>query len=124
MVMAAGSPVAALGREEVALIFKRKKRLWSDGSRIQPVNLPPSNTIRRAFSSRIFSLLPEEMDEYWRDQYFHGELPPYVLGSEEAVVRFVAATPGAIGYVPRCLADRRVVVVLQLDVPVACPHQP
>jgi ABC-type phosphate transport system substrate-binding protein len=112
----------ALSHEELALIFKRKKRFWEDGSRIQPVNLPAAHPLRRAFSQDVFGRSPEDLDDYWRDMYFHGELPPYVLNSEEAVIRFVADTPGAIGYVTHCLADHRVSVIAQLDNGPACPR--
>jgi len=122
LVMAPGAPHAVTSRETVALIFNRKKHFWDDGTRIQPVNLSATHPLRRAFSQQIFGHTPEELEDYWRELYFHGELPPYVLASEEAVMRFVAATPGAIGYVSHCVADHRVSVVMQLDSGAPCPH--
>lgn len=124
VIMAHGAPPPALDRDALALIFKRKKRFWDDGTRIQPVNLPATHPLRRAFSQEVFGRPPEALDDYWRDMYFHGELPPYVLASEEAVIRFVTDTPGAIGYVSHCLADHRVSIVMQLDNGPACPRQP
>ena len=41
--------------------------------------------------------------------------PPFVLASEEAMIRFVASTPGAVGYVSLCLADKRVAVVATIE---------
>ena len=120
VIMAPGSAPVKLAREQLALIFKAKKNFWEDGTRVQPVNLPVSHPVRRAFSMQIFKQNPEEMDDYWSDMYFHGVLPPFVLSSEEAVIRFVAATPGAIAYVSHCAADRRVVVILQIDSSVSC----
>ena len=116
VVMAPG-PVAALGLPTVAAIFRRKRQLWDDGSGIVPVNLPATHALRRQFSLRLFKRSPEDMQEYWNDQYFHGVLPPAVLASEEAVIRFVAATPGAIGYVSSCTQDKRVVVVALVPSP-------
>ena len=121
VIVAHGAMLSTLSRDELALIFKRKKRFWDDGSRIQPVNLPAAHPLRRAFSLDVFGRSPEDLDDYWRDMYFHGELPPYVLNSEEAVIRFVADTPGAIGYVTHCLLDHRVSVIAQLDNGPACP---
>lgn len=114
VIMAPGADVQ-VDRQELALIFKRRKRFWPDGTRAAPVNLPASHPLRRAFSRAVLGSTPEQLDDYWRDQYFHGELPPYVAGSEEAAIRFVAATPGAIGYVSECLRDPRVKVVLLLE---------
>lgn len=110
--MAGHPPLSATALEQ---IFKRKQRFWDNGLKIQPVNLPASHMVRRAFSQLVFGLSPEEMDSYWRDQYFHGELPPFVLGSEEAVIRFVSSTPGAIGYVSHCAVDHRVVIVARFE---------
>jgi ABC-type phosphate transport system substrate-binding protein len=122
LIMAPGALHTVTSRETVALIFNRKKHFWDDGTRIQPVNLSASHPLRRAFSLQIFGHTPEELEDYWRDLYFHGELPPYVLASEEAVMRFVAATPGAIGYVSHCVVDHRVSVVMQLDSGAPCSH--
>lgn len=123
IIMAEGSALPFLSSEKLALIFKRKRNFWDNGERIQPVNLPPAHPLRRAFSQQVFGRSPEELDDYWRDMYFHGVLPPFVLASEEAVIRFVATTPGAIGYVSACALDHRVTVVLRLDEGPACTRQ-
>jgi ABC-type phosphate transport system substrate-binding protein len=114
-VIVAPGHIKALKKEDLALVFKRKKLYWSDGSKIQPVNLPASNLLRRAFSQAVLGATPEELEQYWNDRYFHGVSPPFVLGSEEAVLRFVAETPGAIGYVPLCGVDSRVTVALVIS---------
>jgi len=114
--------IPKLNRHDVLMIYKSQKRFWDDGRRIQAINLPITSPVRIAFSNQIFGLVPEELDDYWRDMYFHGVLPPFVFASEEAVIRFISTTPGSIGYVPGCLVDRRVKVVLRLDTTLACAH--
>lgn len=104
-----------LKKEDLALIFKRKKLFWSDGSKVQAVNLPASNPYRNVFSQAVLATSPEELEKYWNDMYFHGISPPYVVSSEEAVLRFVAETPGAIGYVPFCNVNGRVAIVLVIS---------
>lgn len=121
VIVAAGAPPLNLGSDELALIYLRK-RLFVAGARVQPINLPLTHPLRRWFSQHLLRQTPEELENYWRDQYFNGIVPPFVLASEEAVIRFVASTPGAIGYVPACLVDRRVSVILQLDGGPACPR--
>jgi len=123
VIMSESSTVSFLSNEKLALIFKRKRNFWDNGERIQPVNLPPAHPLRRAFSQQVFGRSPEELDDYCRDMYFHGVLPPFVLASEEAVIRFVATTPGAIGYVSACALDHRVTVVLRLDEGPVCARQ-
>ena len=122
VILAPGAAQPKLNRDDLALIFKRQKRFWEDGQHVQPVNLSANHPLRRAFSMQIFGHGPEELEDYWRDMYFHGVLPPYVLASEEAVIRFVASTPGAIGYVAHCLVDHRVSVVMRLDNGAECPR--
>ena len=101
-------------RESISLIFKRKQKYWENGTRIQPVNLPTTHPLRRAFSQAILGQAPEALEDYWRERYFHGVLPPYVLASEEAVILFVSSTPGAIGYVSTCVPEHGVDVVLMV----------
>ncbi len=104
-----------LTREDLRDIFLQKRRFWESGIKIQAVNLPPTHRARHDFSSRVLGATPEELDDYWKELYFHGEHPPYVFQSEEAVLRFVAQTPGAIGYVSACAADKRVRVIWQSE---------
>ncbi len=120
----------SMGKNELAAIYRRKKNYWEDGTKIEPVNLPAESPARRTFSKAVLGYAPEELEQYWNDRYFHGVLPPYVLSSDEAILRFVAETPGAIGYVPYCDADKRVAVVLVinakghvsgLDADISCP---
>jgi hypothetical protein len=112
----------ALSRETLSFIFQRKQNFWRNGHRIQPVNLPAANPLRRAFSTCVLGREPAAMEDYWREQYFHGVLPPHVLESEEAVALFVGATPGAIGYVSSCPSSLHVKVVLTVGDPPNCPH--
>lgn len=104
-----------MGLQELALIYRKKKAFWSDNSRITAVNLPSTHPLRRRFSQSVLGANPEELEKYWNDRYFHGVSPPFVLTSEEAVLRFVAQTPGAVGYVSFCNADARVKIALVLS---------
>ena len=102
------------GLADLALVYRRKRLLWESGERMQPVNLPPEHPLRRVFTQRVLGTTPQGMAEYWSAMYFHGISPPHVMASEEAVLRFVAETPGALGYVYACHADARVKPVLWL----------
>ncbi len=121
----AQAPAAALSQTLVLGIFARKRQLWDDRSPIVAVNLPAASPLRRNFSLWVFKRSPEDLQDYWNDQYFHGVLPPPVLASEEAVLRFVASTPGSIGYVSACSVDKRVEVVAWIASPdgaAPCAH--
>jgi ABC-type phosphate transport system substrate-binding protein len=121
----ASAQAAPLSSAMVASIFRRKRQFWDDQMRIVAVNLPALHPLRRQFSQRLFKRSPEDLQAYWNDQYFHGVVPPAVLASEEAVIRFVADTPGAVGYVWACSVDKRVAVVALIGNPLAsapCPR--
>lgn len=101
---------------ELALIFRRIELVDARGVALVPVNLPGTHALRVAFSRALFKLSPGAMEAYWNERYFHGVAPPHVVASVEAMLRFVASTDGAVGYVPACAVDARVKVVARLRV--------
>jgi ABC-type phosphate transport system substrate-binding protein len=115
VVVAKDSINTQLTRQEVARIFQRKTRINKQRKRWVPVNLEIDNPLRQAFSKKLFKQSPEAMEAFWNVQYFKGINPPYVVSSEEAVLRFVASTSGAIGYISACHLDSRVHVVMKLN---------
>ena len=118
VIAAQGVTEHRLSRETLRRVFTRKQEFWESGLRIQPVNLPANHPLRHSFSQSILGGAPQAFEDYWRDMYFHGVLPPHVLASEEAVLLFVASTPGAIGYVSSCPSNPRLSIVLVVgDVP-------
>ena len=80
-------------------------------------HLPPDEAVREAFSQSVLGRRPGSLQRYWTEQYFHGISPPFVVRSPEAMLRFVAETPGAVGYLALCQVDKRVQVVARLPVP-------
>lgn len=105
----------ALGVDDVARIFLKKQRFWDDGSAIVPLNREAQSALREAFSRRVFGMSSAALATYWNQQYFLGVLPPPTLSSSEAVKRYVASEPGAIGYVEATVADDSVRVALRFD---------
>lgn len=97
-------------------IFLKKTLVNQQGTRWIPLNLSPDNPIRQAFSQTVFKQRPEDMESYWNGQYFQGITPPYVVASEAAMLRFIASTLGAIGYILPCHLDASVQVVLKVKV--------
>jgi ABC-type phosphate transport system substrate-binding protein len=97
-----------LAPNQLSLIYWRKQLYWPKGLRIKPVNLSTEHPLRQQFSQTILGGLPKTQIDYWNGQYFNGVLPPYSVNSEEAVLRYVSQTNGAIGYVNACAVDGRV----------------
>jgi ABC-type phosphate transport system substrate-binding protein len=105
---------AALTTEAVKRIFLKRQRFWDDGHPIVAINQEVGTPAREAFTRLVFGAEAARLPAYWNERYFHGVLPPIILGSEEAVMRYVASRPGAIGYVDARHADASVAVVLRL----------
>ena len=104
-----------LSPNDLSLIYWRKQLYWPKGQRIKPVNLSTEHALRLQFSQKILGSAPKSQIDYWNGQYFNGVLPPYSVNSEEAVLRYVAQTHGAIGYVNACAVDNRVQAVLWIE---------
>jgi hypothetical protein len=98
-------------------IFLRKTLMNAAGIQWVPLNLSANHPVRLAFSQQLFKKRPEDLESYWNSQYYQGITPPYVVASEEAMLRFIASTPGAIGYILPCHLDDRVQVIFKLNVP-------
>lgn len=97
------------------LIYLRKQLFWPNGKRIVPVNLRSEHPLRSQFSQAILGSLPKQQIDYWNGLYFNGIQPPHSVNSEEAVIRFIADTKGAIGYVSACAVDERVKALLWIE---------
>jgi ABC-type phosphate transport system substrate-binding protein len=106
---------ADLSIDDVAQIYLRRKRFWSDGSPVVPLNLSSTDPLRQRFSRVVLRQDAQRLAEYWNRQYFYGVFPPATLASAEAMRRYVAADPNAIGYVPSSLVDDSVRILFRLD---------
>jgi hypothetical protein len=104
-----------LSIEDVGQIYLRRKRFWNDGAPVVPLNLSSTDPLRERFSRRVLRQNEERLAEYWNRQYFYGIFPPSTLASTEAMRRYVASDPNAIGYLPASRVDRSVQVLFQLD---------
>lgn len=131
VIVGPSAPRIALSHGTLRDIYLMKVFVDRDGHRLIPVNLPPESPLREAFTRALIRMSDNRLQDYWNRQYFQGVSPPYVLASPQAVVRFVASTPGAIGYVPACALDTSVQVALWLPLPAgsdasaaACPESP
>jgi ABC-type phosphate transport system substrate-binding protein len=108
------SRAGKLTTETLKRIYLKRQRFWEDGQAIVPINQEVTTPARAVFTRLVFGEEAQRLAAYWNEQYFHGVLPPITLGSEEAVVRYVASRPDAIGYVDARHVDSSVAVALSL----------
>lgn len=66
-----------------------------------PVNYPAGHPLRERFLSLILGQNEEQYTGYWLVRRYVGKgAPPAEFADVDAVVAYVQATPGAVGYVP------------------------
>jgi hypothetical protein len=99
VVVGARSEVSEMTLDTLRELYLRRRRVWPDGRRAIPVNLPVDTGLRQAFSRRVLGRPPQHLGGYWNRLYFDGIQPPLVLGTPEAVCAYLAVEPRAIGYV-------------------------
>jgi hypothetical protein len=101
--------------DELRELYLRRQRVWADGTRAIPVNLPAGNAAREAFSKRVLGRSTRDLVSYWNTRYFEGITPPPVLPSAAAVRAYVATEPGAVAYLPVDEVDASCRVLLRLE---------
>jgi ABC-type phosphate transport system substrate-binding protein len=82
-------------------MFLKKQTHWPDGSTIEPVEPPEKSRTRSYFLSDVMNGRSAlALKTFWQKRVFSGrDTPPLEKASEEDVVAYVRATPGAVGYV-------------------------
>ncbi len=98
VVVGRDSVVAAVTQDTLRDVYLRRQRLWPDGLRAVPINLPAGNPVRERFSHIVLGRSPQELVSYWNARYFEGIMPPAVLSSAAAIRAYLNAEPGAIAY--------------------------
>jgi hypothetical protein len=100
---------------DIAAIYLKQRRFWDDRTVIVPLNREAGSAEREVFSREVFNAESRTLVTYWNRAYFRGVLPPPTFASDEAVRRFVASEPRAVGYIPAHLVDASVRVVFRFE---------
>ena len=86
---------------DLRAIFMGSKTRFSDGSRAVPVILK-GGPVHEVFLRNHLGESPADFQAQWRKAVFTGQgAMPRAFDSEAALIEYVTATPGAIGYVSR-----------------------
>lgn len=100
IIVNATNPVEVLPSAAVADLFLRTRREWDNGSPALPVDQSLSSAVRIQFVRDVLGQSRGEIQDYWLRRMFSGrEVPPPVRESDSAVIDYVRANAGAIGYV-------------------------
>lgn len=93
-------------------IFGMRQSTWPDGSPIRVYVLDDGSDIHGHFAKDKLNIFPYQLEQAWDRLVFSGtgQAPSRVETLDEMRER-VAATPGAIGYLPKDWIDSEVVVI-------------
>lgn len=91
--------VADASAGDLKNIFLNQKTTWGNGDRVVLATLKGGAT-HEAFMKETVSKTASQFKSYWRKLVFTGKAKlPKAFASEAELVRFVASTPGAVGYI-------------------------
>ena len=93
--------ISAIRAADLRAIFTGEKTRFADGSHAVPVTLK-GGAVHEVFLRNHLGESPDEFRAEWRKAVFTGQgAMPRAFASEAALIEYVAATPGALGYVSR-----------------------
>jgi len=99
LVVSKESQMSEISASDVRAIFTGTKTRFADGSHATPVTLK-GGPAQEVFLRNYVGERPDEFRAQWRKAVFTGQgAMPRAFDSEAALIEFVAATPGALGYV-------------------------
>ncbi|MBI5449810.1 MAG: hypothetical protein HY940_00475 [Gammaproteobacteria bacterium] len=106
--------VSQLTPEQAEEIYLAKTTTLPDGSPVEVVDLPADNSVRNEFYQNVTGKDASQVKAYWAKRVFTGQgTPPETKPTEAAVVQWVAAGKGRIGYVSPAAADGSVKILLK-----------
>ncbi len=94
------NPKATIATADLARMFMKTVKRWDNGRAVDPIDQTLESPVRAAFSRAVLGKTVGQLQDHWLRETFSGrEIPPAVRGSDAAVLEYVRANPGAIGYV-------------------------
>lgn len=100
VVVNAAASVTELPAATVSKLFLKQEKKLPSGTPAVPVDLVKTSPVRAAFTRVLHARAVGAVEQYWQQQLFSGrDTPPEAKPSDDEVLAFVKATPGAIGYV-------------------------
>ncbi|MBX3160445.1 MAG: hypothetical protein KF773_31055 [Deltaproteobacteria bacterium] len=94
------NPARELERGFLRSAFLKKSTEWH-GETVRPIDLATRFTVRDRFTTDVIGKTRAQLRSYWNQQIFSGKgVPPPEGESAAAVIAYVLAHRGAVGYLP------------------------
>ncbi|MCK6558492.1 substrate-binding domain-containing protein [candidate division KSB1 bacterium] len=108
------APADSLSHAQLLDFYSGEVKKWSDKTPVVIFDLKPQSDVKELFY-RFLGKSPSRMKSIWLKKLLMGEgEPPQALASEEEMVRKVAATRGAIGFISKAKIQAGVKAVLTI----------
>lgn len=93
------NPITTIDRNFLRNAYLKKATTWPHGETVRPIDL--KSPVRPPFTREILGKTPAQLRSFWNQQLYSGKnVPPPEVESARAVIAYVAAHPGAVGYIP------------------------
>lgn len=108
-------PFDTITKKDLVDIFKQKKTLWGDNEKLSVVLLEGGET-HKLFLKTYLGKTPIQYTLYWKKLVFTGKGNiPITFRTEKNLMKHVALTGGAIGYISNKIKPHRVKVIKIVD---------
>ena len=105
----------AISKEDLKRIYLSKKKEFSDGSLIAPLDHPKDSEAKKVFYKKVVGKSLSQVSSYWSRLIFTGKgVPPRVMRGDEEIKVWVAAHPEGIGYIDKKNIDDSIKVILNI----------
>jgi ABC-type phosphate transport system substrate-binding protein len=100
VIVNSANPVDNLSVGELKKLFLSDRSRWDTGKAVAPVMMAAGAPERAAFLKAVCGMSDADFSKYFLAAAFSGKsaTPPKEVGSASAIKSFVAASPGAIGF--------------------------
>jgi len=112
-------PVTTIDNHMLLDLYRGDIKTWSGGQKVVLVDLKPRGSVKDAFYA-FLGTSASRLKSIWMKNMLAGEGdPPQSFDSEDEILKEVASTPGAIGYVSidKAREARAAGVVTLLEIP-------
>jgi ABC-type phosphate transport system substrate-binding protein len=94
------NPTESVSSKDLSAWFLLQVTTWPSGDKVAPVDQSDEAVITAAFCEKVHGKSLSAIKSFWQKKIFSGKgVPPKKVASDEEVINFVKANPGAIGYV-------------------------
>lgn len=102
-------PNLSLSQAQSRGIFTGRISRWEDGSPIRVFVIPETFALHQEFAKQLLDLYPYQLRVAWNRIMYTGiGQGPVMVASEAEMLRQVAETPGAIGYISKVHSNDKV----------------